>query len=56
MSHDVAHRYGRASRNGDTRRWHEDRHAEGRSGMPAKWAMVTLMMLAGPVAIASMIH
>jgi hypothetical protein len=37
-------------------RWHEDRHAEGMSAMPAKWAVITLMMLAGLVVIASMIH
>ena len=37
-------------------RWHEDRHAQGRSGLPAKWAMITLMVLAGFVVIASMIH
>jgi hypothetical protein len=37
-------------------RWHEDRHAEGKSGMPAKWAVITLMMLAGLVVIASVIH
>jgi hypothetical protein len=28
-------------------RWHEDRHAEGRSGMPARWAVIALMVLAG---------
>ena len=37
-------------------RWHEDRHAEGRSGMPAKWALITLMIFVGFVVIASMIH
>ena len=37
-------------------RWHEDRYAEGRSGMPTKWALMTLMVLAGFVVIASMIH
>ena len=37
-------------------RWHEDRHAEGKSGMPAKWAVMMLMVLAGFVVIASMIH
>jgi hypothetical protein len=37
-------------------RWHEDHHAEGRSVMPAKWAVITLMMLSGLVVIASMIH
>jgi hypothetical protein len=37
-------------------RWHEDRHAEGRGGMPAKWALMALMALAGFVVIASMIH
>jgi hypothetical protein len=36
--------------------WHEDRHAQGRSGLPAKWAVITLMVLAGFVVIASMIH
>jgi hypothetical protein len=36
--------------------WHEDRHAEGRSGVSAKWAVITLMMLAGLVVIASLIH
>jgi hypothetical protein len=33
--------------------WHEDRHAGGRSGMSAKWA---LMILAGCVVIEPMIH
>jgi hypothetical protein len=37
-------------------RWHEDRHAEGRSGTPAKWAVITLLLLAGFVVVASMIH
>lgn len=37
-------------------RWHEDRHAQGRSGLPMKWAVITLMVLAGFVVIASMIH
>lgn len=37
-------------------RWHEDRHTQGRSGLPAKWAVITLMVLAGFVVIASMIH
>jgi hypothetical protein len=37
-------------------RWHEDRRAEGRGGMPAKWALMALMLLAGFVVIASMIH
>jgi hypothetical protein len=37
-------------------RWHEDRHAQGRSGLPAKWAVITLMVLAGFIVIASMIH
>jgi hypothetical protein len=37
-------------------RWQEDRHAQGRSGLPAKWAVITLMVLAGFVVIASMIH
>jgi hypothetical protein len=37
-------------------RWHEDRHAEGRAGMPAKWALLALMVLAGFVVVASMIH
>jgi hypothetical protein len=37
-------------------RWHEDRHAEGRAGTPAKWALIALMVLAGFVVIASMIH
>jgi hypothetical protein len=36
--------------------WHEDRHPEGRSGMPAKWAVITLIVLAGFVVLASMIH
>lgn len=36
--------------------WHEDRHAGGRSGMPAKWAVIALMVLAGFVVVASMIH
>ncbi len=37
-------------------RWHEDRHAGSRSGMPAKWALYTLMVLAGIMVLASMIH
>ena len=37
-------------------RWHEDRHAEGRTGMPAKWALMALMVLAGFIVIASIIH
>lgn len=37
-------------------RWHEDRQAEGRAGMPAKWALMALMVLAGFVVVASMIH
>jgi hypothetical protein len=37
-------------------RWHEDRHAGGRSSTPAKWVVITLMVLAGFVVIASMIH
>lgn len=36
--------------------WHEDRRAEGRSGMPARWALMALMVLAGFVVIASLIH
>jgi hypothetical protein len=37
-------------------RWHEDRHAKGRSTMPARWALYALMVLAGFVVFASMIH
>jgi hypothetical protein len=37
-------------------RWHEDRHAESRSGMSARWALVALMALAGFVVLASMIR
>ena len=37
-------------------RWHEDRHVGGRSGMPAKWAMYVLMVLAGIVVLVSMVH
>jgi hypothetical protein len=37
-------------------RWHEDRHAQGQSGLPAKWALITLMIFAGIIVIASMIH
>jgi hypothetical protein len=37
-------------------RWHEDRHAGGRAGMPAKWAIYALMVLAGIVVLASMVH
>jgi len=37
-------------------RWHEDRHAEARGGIPAKWALMALMVLAGFILIASMIH
>ena len=35
-------------------RWREDRHAGGRLGVPAKWAVITLMVLVGFVVIASM--
>jgi hypothetical protein len=37
-------------------RWHEDRRARSVSGMPAKWALITLTMCAVLVVIASMIH
>ena len=37
-------------------RWHEDRRAEGSSGIPMKWAVIALMVLAGFVVVASMIH
>jgi hypothetical protein len=37
-------------------RWHEDGHAEGGSGTPAKWALITLVVLTGLVVIASMVH
>ena len=37
-------------------RWHEDRHAEVRSSMPARWALMALVVLAVFVVIASMIH
>jgi hypothetical protein len=36
--------------------WHEDRGAEGRSGTSARWAVITLVVLAGIVVFASMIH
>ena len=26
-------------------RWHEDRHAAGRSGMPARWALMAMALL-----------
>jgi len=28
-------------------RWHEDCHAQGRSGVPAKWTVITLWCLPG---------
>jgi hypothetical protein len=37
-------------------RWHEDRHTEGRSGMPARFFVIGLMVLAGIVVIASLVH
>ena len=37
-------------------RWHEDRHAGGRSGPPARWALMVLMMMAVLIVLASMIH
>jgi hypothetical protein len=37
-------------------RWHEDSHNEARSVMPTKWALMTLMVLAGFVVIAFIIH
>jgi hypothetical protein len=37
-------------------RWHEDRHAAGQAGMPVKWAIYTLMVLAGILVLASMVH
>jgi hypothetical protein len=37
-------------------RVHEDRRAERRSGMLAKWAMITFMVLAGNIVLASLIH
>ena len=37
-------------------RWHEDRRPEGRSGTPAMWAVIALMVLAGIVVVASLIH
>lgn len=37
-------------------RSHEDRRAEDRSGMPAKWAVIALMVLAGFVVLASLAH
>jgi hypothetical protein len=36
-------------------RWHEDRRAGGRSGVPAKWALIALMALAGLIVIASIV-
>ena len=37
-------------------RWHEDRRSENRHGMPARLAMIALMVLAGIVVLASMVH
>jgi hypothetical protein len=45
----------RRYRNGRDR-WHEDRQVGGRPGMPAKWALIALMMLAGLIVIASIVH
>jgi hypothetical protein len=35
--------------------WHEDRYAKRRSSIPMKWAVITLMILAGLVVLASII-
>jgi hypothetical protein len=37
-------------------RWHEDRHAEGRSGTPARFFVTGLVVLAGIVVLASLLH
>jgi hypothetical protein len=37
-------------------RWHEDRHSEGRSGMPARFFVTRPMVLAGIVVVASLLH
>jgi hypothetical protein len=37
-------------------RWHEDRRRGNRPGMPAKWAVITLLVLAGIVVLASLMH
>jgi len=39
--------------------WHRDRQAErnpGCGGMPAKWALIALMVLAGIIVLASLSH
>jgi hypothetical protein len=39
-------------------RWHRDRQAErgaGSGGMPAKWAVIALMVLAGLIVLASLV-
>ena len=37
-------------------RWHHDRRSTYRSGVPARFFVTVLMMLAGIVVIASLIH
>jgi uncharacterized membrane protein YecN with MAPEG domain len=37
-------------------RWDHDRRWRGRRGMPARWAVYTLMVLAGIVVLASLLH
>jgi hypothetical protein len=36
--------------------WDYDRQWGGRRGVPARWAIYTLMVLAGVVVVASMLH
>ncbi len=39
--------------------WHRDRQAErapSRGGMPAKWALIALLVLAGIIELASLSH
>jgi len=45
----------RRYRNSRSRRQY-DRRAGGRPGTPAKWALIALMILAGLVVIASLLH
>jgi len=37
-------------------RWHQDRHRENRPGLPAKWAVIALMLLAGLLVLGSLMQ
>jgi hypothetical protein len=40
----------------DWDRWHGDRRPADKPGTPAKWALIALVILAGLVVIASIVH